>query len=452
MARKARPHVCSECGARTSAWMGFCPTCGNYGTLTPLLDGAQEASLTSGASVRSLADVDPSREKRLPTGFTELDRLTGGGWVAGSIALLAGEPGIGKSTLTLQCALRLTTEGRDVLLAAGEEGASRIRERARRLGGEISHLFITEDREIEGILEAGRRLSPHLLIVDSIQSMHLASVEGLPGRPSQIDASAKRLAEAARTSGIPILMTGHVTKGDELAGPRSLEHEVDQVLYLEGQRQRELRWLRSVKNRFGPTFDVAVLRMGEMGLEDVADPSALLLGERPTDVPGSVVAPVVEGSRVLLVEVQALVGPARFSTARLRCRGVASERAEMVSAVLERRLGLPLHEDDIFLNVVGGLDIAEPGIDLPVAAAITSALLGRPIPEGTAVAGEIGLASELRSVTELERRRTEAARSGYSRLLAPGPSGPNTVREALIRMNLTSSSESGRSRSDGPRP
>lgn len=435
MTRKGTIYACSACGAHSPKWMGVCSNCGDFGTMAALAPEPVGKGGAAGAA-QALEALLESGAACHPTGLTELDRVLGGGIVPESVILLVGEPGIGKSTLALQAAMALAAQGLPVLLVAGEETPSRIKERARRLGSSLSHLYVTDEREIEGILSSAARLKPALLVVDSIQSAQTSAVEGVAGRPAQIEASTRLLQAYARTSGASVLITGHVTKGDEMAGPRTLEHQVDQVLYLEGQRQEELRWLRSVKNRFGATFEVGLFRMEKGGLKDVTNPSQVLLEGRPEGAAGSVVAPVVEGSRVLLVEVQALVGPAKFQSSRVRCRGVAPERAEMVAAVLERRLGLPLRDADIFLNVIGGLDVTEPGLDLPVAAAIFSSLTGKALPAKTAVAGEIGLAAELRPLGNLDLRRAEAARAGFTELLAPGPKGPKGLREALSRLGL----------------
>jgi len=439
VARKGTVHVCSDCGAQSPTWMGMCPHCGAYGTLHPASGSAAQRA-TPAASATPLADVSLEDMPRKGSGFSEVDRVLGGGFVPGAVLLLVGEPGIGKSTLTLQAALHVGDEGGSVLIAAGEESPKRIHERARRLSGVSSRVLVTEARDIDAVLAAASSVGPDLLIVDSIQSVATTDVDGLPGRPAQIEASTGKLVAFARESGTSVLMTGHVTKADEFAGPRSLEHEVDQVLYLEGDRWRNLRFLRAVKNRFGPAFEVGVLTLGRDGLADVPDPSTALLEGRPRGAAGTVVAPCAEGRRILMVEIQALVGPAKFSTPRLRSRGIPGERAELVAAVLERRVGLPLAATDIFLNVVGGLDLTEPGVDLPVAAAIASSLSGRPVPEGTAVIGEIGLAAELRQVSDLKRREEEARRAGFSRVVFPGGKGPELLGDALARLGLAARS------------
>lgn len=358
-------------------------------------------------------------DERLATGITELDRVLGGGIVAGSVVLIGGDPGIGKSTLLLQMLTALAVQGHLVLYVSGEESAHQIKLRARRLSAlHDQHLLMTES-SVERIGEVAREIRPALLAIDSIQTLSCADYPSAPGSVTQVRESAAYLLELAKTEHIPMVFVGHVTKDGTLAGPRVLEHMVDTVLYFEGDRSHAFRILRTVKNRFGSTNEIGVFEMKEEGLVPVTNPSELFLAERPLDVPGSVVLASMEGSRPILVEVQALVSPTNLGTARRTAAGADPQRLALLCAVLEKKVGLDFYGHDIFLNIAGGMRIVEPALDLGVIAALASSLLDQPVPADTVVCGEVGLAGEVRAVGSVEQRIREAERLGFSRFLMP---------------------------------
>jgi DNA repair protein RadA/Sms len=363
---------------------------------------------------------------RLTTGLGELDRVLGGGLVQGSVVLIGGEPGIGKSTLVLQAAAgaaQALAPGGHVLYATGEESAAQVQLRARRLGlldgAAGDGIRVLAERSVGSIAEAARSSGAAMLIVDSIQTAVVDELEGPAGSVGQVRESALRLMELAKGEGIAVVLVGHVTKEGSLAGPRTLEHLVDAVLSLEGERYAGLRLVRAAKNRFGSTEEVGVLEMRELGLVEVADPGRAFLVERPGPAAGSVVAPIMEGTRPILVEIQALVSPAGYGTPLRRASGVDGGRLTLLVAVLGRRAGLSLGTHDVYVNAAGGLAVDEPGVDLPIALALASSLQDAPVAPGTVAIGEVGLLGELRTVGNLERRLREAARLGFSRALVP---------------------------------
>lgn len=435
MARNVTTYVCSECGSHSAAYLGRCPRCGEWGTLEPESSGPAPLGST-GRAARSLEavqleDVLDAALARRPSGDAEVDRVLGGGWVVGSALLIAGEPGIGKSTLLLQLAQHAVQQGRTVLYVAGEESPSQVRMRADRLGLG-SGMQLTRENDAGVIAAHLRSSAPDLMIVDSIQTL-VAGEGAVPGTVTQLRDSTALLVEAAKESGTTLVLIGHVTKQGSIAGPKIIEHVVDATFALESAAG--LRVLRSLKNRFGATGEVGVFEMTATGMQAVKNPSEAFLAERPAGAPGSVVVAALEGQRPLLLEVQALASKSPYAAPRRVVQGLDQRRVDVVLAVLERRLQLPLDTLDIFVNVAGGLRLTDPGADLAVAAAVYSAVTNRPVPERTALVGEVGLAGELRSVSQLGRRLEEAKRADHPRLIGPRSrelnEGVRTLHEAL---------------------
>jgi DNA repair protein RadA/Sms len=434
VARAQSRYVCQSCGAVVLRWEGQCRTCGEWNTLveTVVRDEPRArpatAVLISGAAPVALSDaVDDVSALRRAVGIGELDRVLGGGLVAGSVVLLGGEPGIGKSTLLLQVAAGIAHAGGEVLYATGEESGGQVRLRAQRLGlasGPVGDAVrVVAETGVGRITELARASRPALLVVDSIQTVASEELDGPPGSVGQVREATLRLMELAKGDGIPVVLVGHVTKDGTLAGPKTLEHLVDVVLSVEGDRTGGLRLLRATKNRYGSTEEVGVFEMGERGLLEVADPARAFLAEHDRPAPGSVVAPVLEGSRPLLVEVQALVAPSAAPAPRRTASGVDPNRLALLVAVLGRRAGIGLGSHDVYANLAGGLSVTEPGLDLPLALALASSLRDRPLVPGTVAIGEVGLLGELRSVGGLERRLREAARLGFGRAVVPRSRG-----------------------------
>ena len=438
MAKSQTTYVCSECGSMSPAYLGRCPRCGEWGTLEPESSAPPTRGRGGGGSgggrsleALRLEDVLDATLARRSSGDPEVDRVLGGGWVVGSALLIAGEPGIGKSTLLLQLAQHAVDQGRSVLYVAGEESPAQVRMRADRLGLGSS-MQLTRENEAEVIAEHLRSQAPDLVIVDSIQTL-VAESGGVPGTVSQLRDSTAILVEAAKESGSTLVLIGHVTRQGSIAGPKVIEHVVDATFALESAAG--LRVLRSLKNRFGATGEVGVFEMTATGMVAVQNPSEAFLAERPEGVPGSVVVAALEGQRPLLLEVQALASKSPYSAPRRVVQGLDQRRVDVVLAVLERRLQLPLDTLDIFVNVAGGLRLTDPGTDLAVAAAVYSAVTNRPAPAQTALVGEVGLAGELRSVSQLGRRLEEAKRAQHPRLIGPRSrelnEGVRTLKEAL---------------------
>lgn len=437
MARLESRYVCGTCGATSLRWEGQCRSCGGWNTLVETPAGARGTSARAGRSrapvaapaVTPLSQVAAADHDRVPLGIREVDRVLGGGLVPGSLVLLGGEPGIGKSTLVLAIGGALAREdgAGHVLYASGEESASQIRLRAARLG--VAHgttgerIDVLPETSVERIVAAADASCPQLVIVDSIQTLTADDLEGPPGSVGQVRASAARLQAYAKDNGVPIILVGHVTKDGTLAGPKTLEHIVDVVLTLEGERSSGLRLLRASKNRFGSTEEVGVFEMAADGLAEVADPAAAFLEPESLGAPGVAVAATLEGSRPLLVEVQALVTPALHGSPRRTVSGLDTQRLALLIAVLGRRAGLNLASHDVYASVVGGLSVDEPAIDLPLAVALASALRDKPLARGTVLCGEIGLTGELRPVNGLERRLREAQRLGFGRAIVPRRTG-----------------------------
>ncbi len=419
MPAKEKPiFICSKCSYQSRKWLGRCPDCGEW-------DSLQERKKLKIRPGRAVAEVYPltgdgGREPvRMVTGISELDRTLGGGIVPGSMVLIGGDPGIGKSTLILQLLAALAGQQHKVLYVTGEESVSQIRMRAERLAVESDHIFLATENSVQAITSLAEKVRPAFLAVDSIQTMYSEEVSSAPGSVTQVRESTSLLVTLAKTTDLPIILIGHVTKDGSIAGPRVLEHMVDTVLYFEGDRGQVFRVLRTVKNRFGSTNEIGVFEMKESGLAEVDNPSALFLAERPVNVPGSVVMPSVEGTRPILVEVQALVSPSSLGNARRTAIGADPQRLALLTAVLEKKIGVTLFDHDIFLNIAGGIRIDEPALDLGVIVALLSSLYEKVVDPTTVVCGEVGLAGEIRAVGQMEMRLREAQRLGFKTFLMP---------------------------------
>jgi len=436
MAKAKTRFICQACGYQAAKWLGKCPDCGEWSTLVEEVEErADEKRPAWGASGHSLKpvplrEVATEGEERRGTGIRELDRVLGGGVVAGSLVLLGGDPGIGKSTLLLSALDRLSQHV-PALYVSGEESLRQTRMRAERLliAGEGLHLFAETDAE--KVLAAAEALRPCALVVDSIQTMFLPELGSAPGSISQVREVAGRLMAFAKRTGVPTFIVGHVTKDGSIAGPRVLEHMVDTVLYFEGERGHPFRVLRAHKNRFGSTNEIGVFEMKGSGLCEVTDPSALFLAERPVGKSGSVVTATLNGTRPLLVEVQALVAPTGYGTARRTAIGVDSNRVALLAAVLEKKEDIQLMGCDLFVNVAGGMQLSDPSCDLAVCAALVSSLQNKPLDPHTLVLGEVGLAGEVRAVAQAELRLAEAAKMGFKRAILPKGSARRLEEERL---------------------
>lgn len=443
MGKNKTSYLCSECGASAPSYLGRCPECQAWGSfqeqvslVKPKTDTLRTRALMGGGAetntprIMRLADVALENAEVYSSGFPELDRVLGGGIMPGGYVLVGGDPGIGKSTLMLQMASHVGQQGKFVLYVAGEESPYQIKTRAERLAVNAEAISILALTNIQQVLESIRQARPDLVIIDSIQSMYCADVSGTPGSVSQIKECAAILMEAAKSLNIPIFLIGHVTKEGTVSGPKLLEHTVDAVLYFEGDKYQNLRILRTVKNRFGSTQEIGVFEMAEQGLREIANPSELFLSQSMLGAagnqPGSVVAATIEGSRPILVEIQALVGQSAYATPRRVGNGIDANRLHQIIAVLERRLGLDFSRQDVYVNVVGGLRIDEPAADLAVAVAIISSARNVSVIGGTVVTGEIGLTGEVRPVRQCQNRLQEVARIGFERMLIPRMELPPT--------------------------
>lgn len=433
---KVKSHfVCQSCGAVTARWMGKCPECAEWNTL------AEEAMLEEGTHTRpsivaasrpiSVSDGRQAPPARIPTGMSECDRVLGGGIVPGSLTLVGGDPGIGKSTMMLQLSRYLAAEHGPVLYVSGEESFSQARLRADRLNAVHERLYIYTETSVASIAKEIQKGGYAFVVVDSIQSVYSSQLSGVPGSLSQVRECANEFLRLAKGRQAPVFLVGHVTKDGSIAGPRLLEHLVDTVLYFEGEGRQSLRILRGVKNRFGSTNEIGVFEMRDTGLHPVPNPSALFLSERPVGVSGTVVIPSIEGTRPLLVEVQALVGDSHAGSPRRTVTGVNPNRVNLLLAVLEKRAGLHFSDRDVFVNVAGGVRLDEPAADLAVALALVSSFRDAPAPAHLAAFGEVGLAGEVRAVDMAQQRVAEAAKFGFSRCILPRGCAKNIAVEGV---------------------
>jgi DNA repair protein RadA/Sms len=447
--------ACQNCGHQSSKWLGKCPECGEWNSLVEERERTAKKGLTrSGFKLRDVtaiaySEIESQDETRISSGVTEFDRVLGGGLVPGTLVLIGGDPGIGKSTLMLQVADRLSSNGAGnaVLYVSGEESERQIKLRGERLRIEAKNLFLLPETNLENIFHEVERLNPTAIVVDSIQTVFSAMIESAPGSVSQVREAAHQFLLLAKNRTIPVFLIGHITKDGSIAGPKALEHIVDTVLYFEGERHHNHRIVRAVKNRFGAANEIGVFEMTGAGLVPVANPSQMFLQERPHNVAGSVVTACMEGTRPLLVEIQALVSETKYGTGRRMTQGVDQNRVALLMAMLEKRLGLQMLGDDVFVNIAGGLEVDEPAVDLGVVVAITSSFKNIPIDAHTTVFGEVGLTGEVRGTTQAAVRAREAQALGFKKIVMPGSNksglerllgvdvvGVKSVEEALAEL------------------
>lgn len=447
MPRARTVYVCQQCGYQSSRWMGRCPECQAWDSLveTPVGEegqrGVTSVSLVGAPQPQPITEIPTDGYERIPIPLGEFSRVLGGGIVPGSLVLMSGDPGIGKSTMLSQVAAMVAEQGDTVLYVSAEESAQQVKLRARRLGRMPPTLYVLSETNLDRILQHIERMNPALVVVDSIQSVYLEALESAAGSVSQVREGAAILMRLAKERNIPIFLVGHVTKSGAIAGPRVLEHIVDTVLYLEGDRFHQYRLLRSVKNRFGSTFEVGVFEMSAEGLREVENPSEVFLAERSPSTPGSTVVVTMEGTRPILVEVQALTATSSLALPRRTANGIELGRLLLLVAVLSKRVGLTLGNQDIYVNVVGGMRIHEPAADLAVATAIASVFRNAPVDPEMVLIGEIGLSGELRSVGQLERRLAEAAKLGFKRSLYPRVSRKPKAPEGFELIGVRSVAE-----------
>lgn len=429
MAREKTCFACTACGYETARWVGRCPGCGAWNTMEESVAAAPAKTAAaakplrqrpgSGAQAMLLRDIPEDAAARLSTGIGELDRVLGGGIVEGGLMLLGGDPGIGKSTLLLQVCAHLCAQGKQVLYISGEESAKQVKLRARRLAIDVPNLYVLAETAMDHVEERLKELAPDVAVVDSIQTMYRPEMASAPGSVSQIRECTSLLMRLCKESGTAVFLVGHVTKEGAIAGPRMLEHMVDVVLYFEGDRQQEYRLLRAVKNRFGSVNELGVFQMTQEGMRVVENPSEQLLSHRAKGASGSVVFCGMEGSRPLLVDVQALASPTYFGTPRRTVEGADTGRVALLLAVLEKRAGQKTYNQDVYVNVAGGLELGEPAADLALCVAVASSLKDTPVGQQVAVMGEVGLGGEVRAIPQIERRVAECARLGFTTIVLP---------------------------------
>lgn len=429
MAKRKTVFECEACGYRSSKWMGRCPDCGGWSTFLERKETEEPAyrgQVLSQDPPRPIHEIREETVDRIETGNSEVDRVLGGGLVPGSLILIGGEPGIGKSTLMLQVCQLLAKQGRKVVYFSGEESPSQIRIRGDRIGCTNGNILVSGEVTVEGILDQ-LASSPGLAVVDSIQTVFSKSLTSAPGTVSQIREATTKFLYAAKRSGIPLVIIGHITKEGSIAGPKTLEHIVDTVLYFEGERYHSRRVIRSVKNRFGSTNEVGIFDMTAGGLEPVPNPSAAFLSERAHEAAGSAIVSAIEGTRAILLEVQALAAESGFGTPRRMGIGVDANRLHLLLAIMEKRLDFAIQRDDVYVNITGGFAVQEPAIDLGIAFAVASGFMNRPLDPEDLFVGEVGLSGEIRSVSQLERRLREARSMGFKRAFVP-PGFPDQVK------------------------
>ena len=414
---------CQHCGYMSPKWLGKCPSCNGWNCFAEELlsepDSGYRTEMKFDGKPIPIEEIPAQEGERIVTGIAEIDRVLGGGIVNGSAILIGGEPGMGKSTLMLQVMKNLADRGHKVLYVSGEESPHQIKLRSNRIGASAKELLVLVEVSLEKILEQIKKVDPAIVVIDSIQTVYSADLMSAPGSVGQVRESSSRLILSAKKSGIPVFLIGHVTKDGSIAGPKVLEHMVDTVLYFEGDSGHAYRIIRSIKNRFGPTNEIGVFEMQDKGLKEVANPSAFFLAERPQNAPGSVVVTSLEGTRPILVEIQALVSASNLGMPRRTAIGVDHNRVSLLVAVLDKICGLQLGASDIFINVAGGVRINEPAVDLGVVAAMASSFLDRPVDPRTVILGEVGLTGEVRAVSQMDVRIKEAARLGFNCCLVP---------------------------------
>lgn len=425
MAKKTVKFVCQSCGYESPKWMGKCPQCNQWNQMVEEVELPKPKGVflhsAPGSETKAtpITYIESNEEKRIEIEFQELNRVLGGGIVAGSLVLIGGDPGIGKSTLLLQVSSQLAKHHLNVLYISGEESAKQTKLRADRLNVSSDHLYVLPETNLAMIQQAIDELNPKFVVIDSIQTIYHPEVTSAPGSVSQVRESTSQLMRIAKTKGVTIFIVGHVTKEGSIAGPRVLEHMVDTVLYFEGERHNSYRILRAVKNRFGSTNEIAILEMKEMGLEEVQNPSEIFLEERTKGTAGSTVVASIEGTRPVLVEVQALLSPTFFNMPRRMATGIDQSRVTLIMAVLEKRAGLLIQNQDAYLKVAGGLKIDEPAVDLAVAVSVASSFRDQPTKADDCIIGEVGLTGEIRRVSRIEQRVQEAAKLGFKRAIIP---------------------------------
>ena len=433
--------ICQECGYASAKWIGRCPECESWNSLVEEIHREQKSrgrasSVEVFSKPERLADVKAGDELRVTTGLNELDHVLGGGIVHGSVVLIGGAPGIGKSTLLLQVCTALSGKNKKVLYISAEESARQTKMRADRLGHAGEELYIVSETNLDAIFEHIKKISPDVIVADSVQVLYLDDISSAAGSVSQVRECAARLTMLAKNSGVAVFLVGHVTKEGSLAGPRVLEHLVDCVLYFEGETHTSFRILRAVKNRFGSTNEIGIFEMTAAGLREVVNPSQMFLTERPQQTPGSAVVATMEGSRPLLVEIQALVSPTNFGLPRRRTTGIDFNRVSLLIAVLEKRSHYALQTQDVFVNVAGGVKVVEPAVDLAAVAAIASSFKEKPIASGDIIFGEVGLGGEVRAVTHAVQRINEAKKLGFQRVILPR-NNLKLAQEAIKKTTIT---------------
>ncbi|MDV6346521.1 DNA repair protein RadA [Nitrosomonas sp. Is35] len=435
MAKSKTIYSCTECGGQTLKWQGQCPHCQAWNTLVETIaekSVSRFSPVSETGQVQNLSTIEAREEPRYPTGIEELDRVLGGGMVQGGVVLLGGDPGIGKSTLLLQ-ALSFMSAQHSVLYVSGEESAQQVALRAKRLALDVRSVNLYAEIQLEKIQAVLAERKPSVAVIDSIQTVYSEALQSAPGSVAQVRECAAQLTRLAKSSGTCIILVGHVTKEGALAGPRVLEHMVDTVLYFEGDMHSSFRMIRAFKNRFGAVNELGVFSMSEKGLREVKNPSALFLSHHDTQVPGSCIMVTQEGTRPLLVEIQALVDEARSPSPRRLCVGLEQNRLAMLLAVLHRHAGIPCYDQDVFVNAVGGVKITEPGADLAILLAVVSSLKNKPLTEKMIVIGEVGLAGEIRPVQRGQERLKEAAKLGFKQAIIPVANKP---KQAIAGMNI----------------
>ena len=443
MKKSKTSFFCQHCGYMSPKWLGKCPSCNGWNCFAEELvietNSGGRAEMQFDGKPMPIEEIPAEEGERIVTGIAEVDRVLGGGIVSGSAILIGGEPGIGKSTLMLQVMNNLALNGQKVLYISGEESAHQIKLRSNRIGATAKDLLVLVEVSLEKILDQIKKVNPAIVVIDSIQTVYSGDLMSAPGSVGQVREASSRLILSAKKNGIPVFLVGHVTKDGSIAGPKVMEHMVDTVLYFEGDSGHTYRIIRSIKNRFGPTNEIGVFEMQEKGLKEVPNPSAFFLAERPQNVPGSVVVASLEGTRPILVEIQALVSATNLGMPRRTAIGVDHNRVSLLIAVLDKICGLHLGGSDVFINVAGGVRVEEPAVDLGVVAAMASSFLDRPIDSRTVILGEVGLTGEVRAVSQIEVRIKEAARLGFNRCLVPKTSATQLTKIAKMEVCTISS-------------